>query len=192
MIFNFFLFLLFSFPQNEDKDFWYSKFLATMNSRSGVSFNALIDQKQFDLNSSLSAYVEVIDSLHLLIEIDQETIVLSGDTIQTYNKKTNQLIIDKLVDKDVGIFSLLSGNLRQVEIINAILRENSIQINFSFFSTGYNGFIEILKSGNPQRMRLKFSRDQYIDIKINNFKLGGFQKYSSFNPSPIETINLYE
>ena len=92
----------------------------------------------------------------------------------------------------MGIFSLLSGNLRQVEIINAILRENSIQINFSFFSTGYNGFIEILKSGNPQRMRLKFSTDQYIDIKINNFKLGGFQKYSSFNPSPIETINLYE
>ena len=108
MILNFFLFLLFSFPQNEDKDFWYSKFLAAMYSQSGVSFNAMIDQKQFDLNSSISAYVEVIDSLHLLIEIDQETIVLSGDTIQTYNKKTNQLIIDKLIDKDVGIFSLLS------------------------------------------------------------------------------------
>ena len=192
MILNFFLFLLFSFPQNEDKDFWYSKFLAAMYSHSGVSFNALIDQKQFDLNSSISAYVEVIDSLHLLIEIDEETIILSGDTIQTYNKKTNQLIIDKLIDNDVGIFSLLSGNMRQVEIINAILHENSIQINFSFFSTGYNGFIEILKSGNPKRMQLKFSRDQYIDIKINNFKIGEFQKYSSFNPSPKETINLYE
>jgi len=72
MIVNFFLFLLFSFPQNEDKDFWYSKFLAAMYSHSGVSFNAMIDQKQFDLNSSISAYVEVIDSLHLLIEIDQK------------------------------------------------------------------------------------------------------------------------
>ena len=190
MILKIFIFFLFSFSSNENK--WYSKFLEAMYTPSGVSFNALIDQRQFDINSKISAYVEVVDSLHLLIEIDQETIILKGDTIKTYNKKTNQLIIDKLIDADVGIFSLLSGNLRGVDIYNSTLLKNIIQINFSLPSLDYNGFIEILKSGKPKRMRLAFSSDQYIEILIKDFKEGGLSKFNGFNPNPSEIINLYE
>tara|TARA_B100001540_G_C15521737_1_gene512783 strand:+ start:110 stop:682 length:573 start_codon:yes stop_codon:yes gene_type:complete len=190
MILKIFIFFLFSFSSNENK--WYSKFLEAMYTPSGVSFNALIDQRQFDINSKISAYVEVVDSLHLLIEIDHETIILKGDTIKTYNKKTNQLIIDKLIDADVGIFSLLSGNLRGVDIYNSTLLKNIIQINFSLPSLDYNGFIEILKSGKPKRMRLAFSSDQYIEILIKDFKEGGLSKFNGFNPNPSEIINLYE
>ena len=71
MILKIFIFFLFSSSSNENK--WYSKFLDTIYTPSGVSFNAFIDQRQFDMNSKISAYVEVVDSLHLLIEIDQET-----------------------------------------------------------------------------------------------------------------------
>ena len=163
-----------------------------MYTPSGVSFNAIIDQKQFDINSKISAYVEVVDSLHLLIEIDEETIILRGDTIQTYNKKTNQLIIDRLIESDVGIFSLLSGNLREINIDKTAFIKNTIQINFSISSFNYQGFIEILKSGKPKRMRLTFSKDQFIDIAIRDFKKGGLSKFNKFNPSPIEIINLYE
>jgi len=190
MILKIFIFFLFSSSSNENK--WYSKFLDTIYTPSGVSFNAFIDQRQFDMNSKISAYVEVVDSLHLLIEIDQETIILRGDTIQTYNKKTNQLIIDRLIDTDVGIFSLLSGNLRDVDIYKPTLLKNTIQINFSLPSFDYNGFIEILKSGEPKRMRLAFSGDQYIDISIKDFKEGGLSKFNGFNPNPKEIINLYE
>ena len=192
MILKIFLFFLFSFAEKRDKEIWYDKFLEAMYPPLGVSFNASISQKQYDISSSISAYVEVLDSVHLLIEIDHETIILSGDTIQTFNKKTNQLIIDKLIDNDIGIFSLLSGNLRKVEIINTVSRKNSVQINFAFLSMGYSGYIEIFKSGKPKRIQLSFSSDQYIDITIDNFKTGGLQKYSGFNPSPKETINLYE
>ena len=190
MILKIFIFFLFSSSSNENK--WYSKFLDTIYTPSGVSFNAFIDQRQFDMNSKISAYVEVVDSLHLLIEIDHETIILKGDTIKTYNKKTNQLIIDKLIDADVGIFSLLSGNLRGVDIYNSTLLKNIIQINFSLPSLDYNGFIEILKSGKPKRMRLAFSSDQYIEILIKDFKEGGLSKFNGFNPNPSEIINLYE
>ena len=192
MILKIFIFFLFSFSSNEDKNKWYSKFLEAMYTPSGVSFNAIIDQKQFDINSKISAYVEVVDSLHLLIEIDKETIILRGDTIQTYNKKTNQLIIDRLIEGDVGIFSLLSGNLREINIIKTIPFKNTIQINFSIPSMDYTGFVEILKSGEPKRMRLAFSNDQYIDISIKDFKEGELFKFNKFNPSPAEIINLYE
>ena len=192
MILKIFIFFLFSFSSNEDKNKWYSKFLEAMYTPSGVSFNAIIDQKQFDMKSKISAYVEVVDSLHLLIEIDKETIILRGDTIQTYNKKTNQLIVDRLIEGDVGIFSLLSGNLREIDIIKTIPFKNTIQINFSMPSIDYKGFVEILKSGEPKRMRLAFSNDQYIDISIKDFKEGELFKFNRFNPSPTEIINLYE
>ena len=192
MILKIFIFFLFSFSSNLDKNKWYSKFLEAMYTPSGVSFNAIINQKQFDMNSKISAYVEVVDSLHLLIEINKETIILRGDTIQTYNKETNQLIIDRLIDSDIGIFSLLSGNLREINIIKTIPFKNTIQINFSIPSMDYTGFVEILKSGEPKRMRLAFSNDQYIDISIKDFKEGELFKFNKFNPSPAEIINLYE
>lgn len=176
----------------EGENKWYSKFLETMYKDKGVSFNASIDQKQYDLSSEVLAYVEVVDSRHLLIEIDQETIVLSGDTIQTYNKETSQLIIDKLIDNDVSIFSLLSGNMREVNITKTESINNIIRINFSLLSQGYNGFIDILKSGEPKRMRLSYSNDQFIDITITNFEIGNISKYNGFNPYPKEIINLYE
>lgn len=183
---------LFSLLILEGENKWYSKFLETMYEDKGVRFNASIDQKQYDLSSEVLAYVEVVDSRRLLIEIDQETIVLSGDTIKTYNKETSQLIIDKLIDNDVGIFSLLSGNMREVNITKAESINNIIRINFSLLSQGYNGFIDILKSGEPKRMRLSYSNDQFIDITITNFEIGNIYKYYGFNPNPKETINLYE
>ena len=192
MILKIFIFFLFSFSSNLDKNKWYSKFLEAMYTPSGVRFNAIINQKQFDMNSKISAYVEVVDSLHLLIEINKETIILRGDTIQTYNKETNQLIIDRLIDSDIGIFSLLSGNLREINIIKTIPFKNTIQINFSIPSMDYKGLIEILKSGEPKRMSLAFSNDQYIDISIKDFKEGEIFKFNRFNPSPSEIINLYE
>jgi len=176
----------------EEKNKWYSKFLDAMYVESGVSFNAYIDQKQYELNSEILAYVEVVDSNHLLIEIDQETILLSGDTIQTYNNKTNQLVIDRLIDDDIGVFSLLSGNLREVNILKTTIFKNIVRINFSLPSLDYKGFIEILKSGEPKRMRLSYSSDQFIDITITGFRTGELSKFGSFNPSPREIINLYE
>jgi hypothetical protein len=192
MILKIFIYFLFLFSSNLDKNKWYSKFLEAMYTPSGVSFNAIINQKQFDMNSKISAYVEIVDSLHLLIEIDKETIILRGDTIQTYNIETNQLIIDRLIDSDIGIFSLLSGNLREININKTISFKNTIQINFSIPSMDYKGFVEILKSGKPKRMRLAFSKDQYIDIAIKDFKEGELFKFNLFNPNPTEIINLYE
>ena len=75
MILKIFIFFLFSFSSNEDKNKWYSKFLEAMYTPSGVSFNAIIDQKQFHMNSKVSAYVEVVDSLHLLIDISNSSLI---------------------------------------------------------------------------------------------------------------------
>ena len=188
----FILFLLPLFINEGDDDKWYLKFLEAMYADPGVRFNAVINQKQFDLDSKSLAYVEVVNSKNLLIEIDNETIVLKGDTIQTYNKRTNQLVIDRLIDGDIGIFSLLSGNLNNVDIIRSVLSKNTVKIIFSLPIQRYNGFVEILKTGEPKRMKLSFSDNQYVDIAIDEFTTGSLSKFNNFKPSPKETIDLYE
>ena len=188
----FILFLVPLFISEKDDDKWYLKFLEAMYADPGVRFNAVINQKQFDLDSKILAYVEVVNSKNLLIEIDNETIVLKGDTIQTYNKRTNQLVIDRLIDGDIGIFSLLSGNLNNVDIIRSVLNKNTVKIIFSLPIQRYNGFVEILKTGEPKRMKLSFSDNQYVDITIDEFTTGSLSKFNNFKPSPKETIDLYE
>ena len=188
----FILFLLPLFINESDDDKWYLKFLEAMYADPGVRFNAVINQKQFDLDSKILAYVEVVNSKNLLIEIDNETIVLKGDTIQTYNKRTNQLVIDRLIDGDIGIFSLLSGNLNNVDIIRSVLSKNTVKIIFSLPIQRYSGFVEILKTGEPKRMKLSFSDNQYVDITIDEFTTGSLSKFNNFKPSPKETIDLYE
>ena len=146
------------------------------------------------INSSLLSLITVAksNSKNLLIEINHETIVLKGDTIQTYNKRTNQLVIDRLIDGDIGIFSLLSGNLNNVDIIRSVSSKNTVKIIFSLPIQRYNGFVEILKTGEPKRMKLSFSDNQYLDIAIDEFKTGSLSKFNNFKPSPKETIDLYE
>ena len=188
----FILFLVPLFINESDDSKWYLKFLEAMYADQGVRFNAVIDQKQYDLDSKILAYVEVVNSKNLLIEIDNETIVLKGDTIQTYNKRTSQLVIDRLIDGDIGIFSLLSGNLNNVDIIRSVLSKNTVKIIFSLPFLKYNGFVEILKTGEPKRMKLSFSDNQYVDIAIDEFTIGSLSKFNNFKPSPKETIDLYE
>ena len=187
------LYLLFSvcisYGQN---DRWYKKFLSTLNNQAGVTFTAQIMQKEFELSSESIAKIEIVNKTHFIIDMNQETIFISGDTIQTYNKLSNQLIIDKIINDDIGIFSLLTGNIENIVFNKSIISNEKIKIIFNIPELGYNGQIDILKSGEPKRMNLTYAKDQYINIVINNFQTGNLTMYENFQPNPKEIINLHE
>ena len=178
-----------SYGQN---DRWYKKFLSTLNNQAGVTFTAQIMQKEFELSSESIAKIEIVNKTHFIIDMNQETIFISGDTIQTYNKLSNQLIIDKIINDDVGIFSLLTGNIENIVFNKSIISNEKIKIIFNIPELGYNGQIDILKSGEPKRMNLTYAKDQYINIVINNFQIGNLTMYENFQPNPKEIINLHE
>jgi len=178
-----------SYGQN---DRWYKKFLSTLNNQAGVTFTAQIMQKEFELSSESIAKIEIVNKTHFIIDMNQETIFISGDTIQTYNKLSNQLIIDKIINDDVGIFSLLTGNIENIVFNKSIISNEKIKIIFNIPELGYNGQIDILKSGEPKRMNLTYAKDQYINIVINNFQTGNLTMYENFQPNPKEIINLHE
>jgi hypothetical protein len=178
-----------SYSQN---DRWYKKFLSTLNNQAGVTFTAQIMQKEFELSSESIAKIEIVNKTHFIIDMNQETIFISGDTIQTYNKLSNQLIIDKIINDDIGIFSLLTGNIENIVFNKSIISNEKIKIIFNIPELGYNGQIDILKSGEPKRMNLTYAKDQYINIVINNFQTGNLTMYENFQPNPKEIINLHE
>ncbi len=178
-----------SYSQN---DRWYKKFLSTLNNQAGVTFTAQIMQKEFELSSESIAKIEIVNKTHFIIDMNQETIFISGDTIQTYNKLSNQLIIDKIINDDIGIFSLLTGNIENIVFNKSIISNEKIKIIFNIPELGYNGQIDILKSGEPKRMNLTYAKDQYINIVINNFQIGNLTMYENFQPNPKEIINLHE
>ncbi len=178
-----------SYGQN---DRWYKKFLSTLNNQAGVTFTAQIMQKEFELSSESIAKIEIVNKTHFIIDMNQETIFISGDTIKTYNKLTKQLIIDKIINDDIGIFSLLTGNIENIVFKKSIVLNEKIKIIFKIPELGYDGQIDILKSGEPKRMNLSYAKDQYINILINNFQTGNLTMYENFQPNPKEIINLHE
>ena len=178
-----------SYGQN---DRWYKKFLSTLNNQAGVTFTAQIMQKEFELSSESIAKIEIVNKTHFIIDMNQETIFISGDTIQTYNKLSNQLIIDKIINDDIGIFSLLTGNIENIVFNKSIISNEKIKIIFNIPELRYDGQIDILKSGEPKRMNLTYAKDQFINIVINNFQIGNLTMYENFQPNPKEIINLHE
>ena len=171
---------------------WYQKFLSALNNKAGVTFTAQIMQQEFELSSESIAKIEFVNKTHFIIDMNQETIFISGDTIKTYNKLTKQLIIDKIINDDIGIFSLLTGNIENIVFNKSIVSNEKIKIIFMIPELGYDGQIDILKSGEPKQMNLSYAKDQYINILINNFQTGNLTMYENFQPNPKEIINLHE
>ena len=107
MLSNFFLSLALIFPNLSNDGFCLNKFKSTLHQPSGVQFLIDIEQKEFDKISTVTAQVKMRDTTEMLIIMDNETILISSDTIRTYNKATKQLIVDKIISEEFGLFTLL-------------------------------------------------------------------------------------
>ena len=81
---------------------WEDKFMAAMNDPKGVSISVEIQQKQFETNSIQNGRIEIFTDDHYLLDTATETVHVAGDTIQTWNKVTNQLIIDQMIEGAVS------------------------------------------------------------------------------------------
>ena len=68
---------------------WKEKFISAMNDPRGVSITVEIEQKQFDTNSVERGTIEIVKKDHYLLDTSSETVVVMGDTIQTWNKQSN-------------------------------------------------------------------------------------------------------
>ena len=171
---------------------WKEKFISAMNDPRGVSITVEIEQKQFDTNSVERGTIEIVKKDHYLLDTSSETVVVMGDTIQTWNKQSNQLIIDQTIEGDFSIFNLLTGGFESVIFSKPIVREKQVSMHYDIPTMGYEGKIIIKKNGRPIELNIQYGSNQNVTMKILTFYHGNLSLYHAFNPSDVEVIDLRE
>ena len=171
---------------------WKEKFISAMNDPRGVSITVEIEQKQFDTNSVERGTIEIVKKDHYLLDTSSETVVVMGDTIQTWNKQSNQLIIDQTIEGDFSIFNLLTGGFESVIFTKPIVREKQVSMHYDIPTMGYEGKIIIKKNGRPIELKIQYGSNQNVTMKILTFYHGNLSLYHAFNPSDVEVIDLRE
>ena len=171
---------------------WKEKFISAMNNQRGVSITVEIEQKQFDTNSVERGTIEIVKKNHYLLDTSSETVVVMGDTIQTWNKQSNQLIIDQTIEGDFSIFNLLTGGFESVIFSKPIVREKQVSMHYDIPTMGYEGKIIIKKNGRPIELKIQYGSNQNVTMKILTFYHGNLSLYHAFNPSDVEVIDLRE
>ena len=188
LIFNV-LFIAVSVSQSNQ---WPQKFIDAMIDSNGVSISVSIQQKQFTSSSVEAAVIEILKKKHYIIDFPTETIFVLKDTIQTWNKVANQLIIDQLIEGDINIFHLLTGDFKDVTFDRPIEGKKDISMNFNVLDMGYSGHIKIKKSGQPIEVKVIYGKDQSMLILVTGYHKGDLKLYNAFNPLNAEVIDLRE
>lgn len=188
LIFNV-LFIAVSVSQSNQ---WHQKFIDAMIDSNGVSISVSIQQKQFTSSSVEAAVIEILKKKHYIMDLPTETIFVLEDTIQTWNKVANQLIIDQLIEGDLNIFHLLTGDFKDVTFDRPIEGKKDISMNFNVLDMGYSGHIKIKKSGQPIEVKVIYGKDQSMLILVTGYHKGDLKLYNAFNPLNAEVIDLRE
>ncbi len=187
-----FFIILFSTGGFGQSNPWAQKFIQTMNDASGVSITIEIEQRQFDSISKESGQIEILKKKQYILDLPTESVFVMGDTIQTWNKVTNQLIIDQTIPGDINIFDLLTGDFDDVKFGEPSERKKNVQMAFDLPQMGYGGELTLKKDGRPDSVKVVYGPDQTVLLTIKNFRKGNLKLYHGFNPKGAEVIDLRE
>ena len=185
-------FILLSANINAQSKQWEKMFISKMNHKDGISINVIIDQLQFDAKSFDSGDIEIIDKDNYLLSFPNETIFVSQGTIKTWNKLNNQLIIDQLIEGDITIFDLLTGDFKEVSFKAPKKNRNFIIVDFNIEMMGYSGYIKTRDNGEPIELKVKYGPNQFLLLKVKSFAEGNLKLIKEFNPLNVEVIDLRE
>ena len=185
-------FILLSANINAQSKQWEKMFISKMNHKDGISINVSIDQLQFDAKSFDSGDIEIIDKDNYLLSFPNETIFVSQGTIKTWNKLNDQLIIDQLIEGDITIFDLLTGDFKEVSFEAPKKNRNFIIVDFNIEMMGYSGYIKTRDNGEPIELKVKYGPNQFLLLKVKSFAVGNLKLIKEFNPLNVEVIDLRE
>ncbi len=171
---------------------WKKTFINVMNHDDGISINVKIEQLQFDSKSFDSGIIEIMDKDNYILSFPNETVFISQGIIKTWNKVNNQLIIDKLIEGDITIFDLLTGEFKDVSFETPKKIRNLIMVNFNIEMMGYSGYIKTKENGEPVELKVKYGPNQFLLLTVTKYTIGNLKLINRFNPLNAEIIDLRE
>jgi len=171
---------------------WKKTFINVMNHDDGISINVKIEQLQFDSKSFDLGIIEIMDKDNYILSFPNETVFISQGIIKTWNKVNNQLIIDKLIEGDITIFDLLTGEFKDVSFETPKKIRNLTMVNFNIEMMGYSGYIKTKENGEPVELKVKYGPNQFLLLTVTKYTIGNLKLINRFNPLNAEIIDLRE
>jgi len=165
---------------------------AVLTAEPGVVMSIEIIQKQLDQLVVETGNFEIVDSGKCIYDSQNETILVEGNTIKTWDKQSRQLIIDATREEEFSLFELLKGDFSRLQFHNNDPGDS--QLDFSIPEAGLSGTLFVKKDeAIPEKILLDYGSEQSLEIRIRSLepiKPPGL--FHSFHPEPLEVIDLRE
>ena len=171
---------------------WKDKFITAMNDSNGVVISVEILQKQFESSLVERGIIEIFKEKHYVLDTASETVYVTGDTIQIWNKVAGQLIIDQIIEGDISLFNLITGDFKDVNFGTPIVGVSLVAMDFDIPMMGYRGKITLSKKGQPKVIKIIYGPNQNVSLIVKKYRTGKLKLYHSFNPIAAEVIDLRE
>jgi len=165
-----------------------------LHQEGGMKIEATLEQSQIDNNWTDYITIEIVDSTKFIVMGTEQTLKVDTDTIYTYTSETNQLVIDRYYRNDFNLLSILSGNMRQIEVvkIQKRIRDTIIDCTVPHFESRGKIWINS-KNYYPIKILLEDDLDNKSTIYIDTIEPLGFQpQYDEYALDGWEIIDLRE
>ncbi len=167
---------------------------AALYADTGWQIEFEVVHNQYDQYWVETATMEIVAPGQYLLDLAEQTVKVDQPTIYTWNKTTDQVLIDRMIPGDVTIWDILSGNFEQITVLNENQAGVTIKIEFEFPVAGLSGTLQVNSQTRlPEALELSYGEDDLIRLNILKYQLlEQHNHYRSFSTSNKEIIDLRE
>ena len=166
---------------------------AKLSDPEGVRMNLVINQDQEGESWHTEASIQILNDKQFIYIADDQIIKVDQDTIYTFDLYEKNLVIDQYFRDDFTMFTLLSGDFKNIDVTNVGEEQRSHRVDFTIKELDISGSMWISKYFyNPEKISFEDGGSN-IQILINSFtSLSGLSDFTSFDEDDWEVIDLRE
>ncbi len=136
-----------------------------------MGLEIVITHRQYDVQYSDHGRLEIVGLNRYLLDLPDQQVKVLDETIMTWNKLTDQVVIDAIIPGDISIFDILSGDYSQIEVKNVKQDSSGYALDIDFTGNGIGGLIRIDKDFHPQTIEIEYSANDQLEIRIEKISI---------------------
>ena len=162
-----------------------------MSKEGGRLFLINLDHQNFGENFTTSGNLWYFNPKDYVFDSPSERISNKNNTITTINKLTKQVIYDENFKNNFDIFDVFGNAGGGIKVLNSLIEEELIKINFFSVEWDAKGSIWIMQNtGEPKRISINISNNETVDLEIITSKVISTSSLSHIDISEYEIIDL--
>ncbi len=153
-----------------------------------------IVHQQYNQDWIETATMDIVGPGQYLLDMKDQLVKVSQTSIYTWNKATDQVLIDLIAEDDITIWDILTGDFQQLGILEEIQTADNIKIKFDYPALGLTGTLTVdTATSLPRNITLSYGAND--TILLNIIKIEDLGVDSQFNTTEFidkEIIDLRE